>query len=117
MAPIKCMYAATFAFTTANKHETVGNVEGNDVILTEVSGCPLHVLGPNVGVVTARVRFVFGDPEFKSSLRPISLTDFFRSFSHSSKGKFGNSTSNQPRSLRSKRFPDHFPYHPIILSC
>ena len=40
------MYVASFAFVSAHKYETAGNVEGNDVIVTEASRCPLHVLGP-----------------------------------------------------------------------
>ena len=43
---------ASFAFASAHKYETAGKVEGNDVILTEARGCPLHVLGPKVGAGT-----------------------------------------------------------------
>ena len=43
------MYAASFAFASAHKYEIADNVEGNDVILPEACGCPLHVLGPKVG--------------------------------------------------------------------
>jgi hypothetical protein len=43
------MYAVLFAHGSAHKYKTTGNVEGNDVILTEACGCPLHVLGPKVG--------------------------------------------------------------------
>jgi len=46
------MYAASFGYASAHKYETTGNVEGNDVILTEACGCPLHVLGPKVGAGT-----------------------------------------------------------------
>jgi len=50
------MYAVSFAFASAHKYETDGNVEGNDVRLTEACGCPLHVLGPKVGAGTTHAR-------------------------------------------------------------
>jgi len=49
---IHSMYVASFTVASAHKYETAGNVEGNDVILTEACGCPLHVLGPKVGAGT-----------------------------------------------------------------
>jgi hypothetical protein len=50
------MYVASFAFASAHKYEIADNVEGNDVILTEACGCPLHVLGPKVRAGTTHAR-------------------------------------------------------------
>ena len=74
------MCVASFPFASANKYETADNVEGNDVILTEACGCPLHVLEQKVGVGTThthtQICFVFGDPQFKSSPKPTNVTYF-----------------------------------------